>query len=143
MVRVLPVPAPARMQTCPETACASVRCSSSRPASTASPPDTVCVLPPACDILTAPSVMRTALDPPSLRGQLREASPGTCALLSWTRSGPGLDPRPMSREDHVPMTAAPASVTMYTTSWCGYCVRLKKMMQREGIQYAEVNIETD
>jgi len=34
-------------------------------------------------------------------------------------------------------------VTMYTTSWCGYCVRLKKMMQGEGIEFAEVNIETD
>jgi mycoredoxin len=32
---------------------------------------------------------------------------------------------------------------MYTTSWCGYCVRLKKLMQREGIEFAEVNIETD
>jgi mycoredoxin len=32
---------------------------------------------------------------------------------------------------------------MYTTSWCGYCVRLKKMMQNEGIAFAEVNIETD
>ena len=41
------------------------------------------------------------------------------------------------------MSAAPAAVTMYTTSWCGYCVRLKKLMQREGITYAEVNIETD
>ena len=34
-------------------------------------------------------------------------------------------------------------VTMYTTSWCGYCVRLKTLMQREGIEYAEVNIEED
>ena len=41
------------------------------------------------------------------------------------------------------MTAAPAAVTMYTTPWCGYCVRLKKLMQREGIEYAEVNIELD
>ena len=41
------------------------------------------------------------------------------------------------------MTAAPSSVTMYTTSWCGYCVRLKKMLQREGIEYAEVDIERD
>jgi mycoredoxin len=41
------------------------------------------------------------------------------------------------------MTAATSTVTMYTTSWCGYCVRLKKMMQREGIEYAEVNIEID
>ena len=42
------------------------------------------------------------------------------------------------------MTATPnAAVTMYTTTWCGYCVRLKKMMQREGIAYAEVDIEQD
>jgi mycoredoxin len=32
---------------------------------------------------------------------------------------------------------------MYTTTWCGYCVRLKKLMQREGIQFAEVDIERD
>jgi mycoredoxin len=32
---------------------------------------------------------------------------------------------------------------MYTTSWCGYCVRLKKLMQRDGIDFAEVNIEVD
>lgn len=32
---------------------------------------------------------------------------------------------------------------MYTTSWCGYCVRLKSQLQREGIPFAEVNIETD
>jgi mycoredoxin len=34
-------------------------------------------------------------------------------------------------------------VTMYTTTWCGYCVRLKAGLQREGIDYTEVNIETD
>jgi mycoredoxin len=41
------------------------------------------------------------------------------------------------------MSAPETAVTMYTTSWCGYCVRLKKMMQHEGIAFAEVNIETD
>ncbi len=42
------------------------------------------------------------------------------------------------------MTSTPtAPVTMFTTSWCGYCVRLKRLMQTEGIQFAEVNIETD
>jgi len=41
------------------------------------------------------------------------------------------------------MTAAADSVTMYTTTWCGYCVRLKRLMQREGIGYAEVDIEAD
>ena len=40
-----------------------------------------------------------------------------------------------------PNPAAPAAVTMYTTPWCGYCVRLKKLMQREGIEFAEVDIE--
>ena len=42
------------------------------------------------------------------------------------------------------MTTTPgAAVTMFTTQWCGYCVRLKKLMQREGIEFAEVDIETD
>jgi mycoredoxin len=34
-------------------------------------------------------------------------------------------------------------LTMYTTTWCGYCTRLKAQMQREGIEFAEVNIEQD
>jgi mycoredoxin len=42
------------------------------------------------------------------------------------------------------MTATPGTaVTMYTTDWCGYCLRLKKLMEREGIAFAEVNIEHD
>jgi mycoredoxin len=41
------------------------------------------------------------------------------------------------------MTASPAAVTMYSTTWCGYCFRLKRLMQNEGIDYAEVDIETD
>jgi mycoredoxin len=32
-------------------------------------------------------------------------------------------------------------LTMYTTDWCGYCVRLKHGLEREGIAYREVNIE--
>ncbi|MFT4298836.1 MAG: mycoredoxin [Aeromicrobium sp.] len=31
--------------------------------------------------------------------------------------------------------------TMYTTTWCGYCHRLKKQLEREGIAFAEVDIE--
>lgn len=34
-------------------------------------------------------------------------------------------------------------LTMYTTTWCGYCVRLKSQLRREGIEFAEVNIESD
>lgn len=34
-------------------------------------------------------------------------------------------------------------VTMYSTTWCGYCRRLKSAMEREGIAYVEVDIEDD
>jgi mycoredoxin len=34
-------------------------------------------------------------------------------------------------------------LTMYSTSWCGYCTRLKRLLDREGIGYREVNIELD
>jgi len=30
---------------------------------------------------------------------------------------------------------------MYTTSWCGYCARLKGQLRRAGIGYDEVDIE--
>jgi mycoredoxin len=35
------------------------------------------------------------------------------------------------------------SVTMYSTTWCGYCTRLKGQLTREGIGYNEINIEQD
>jgi mycoredoxin len=31
--------------------------------------------------------------------------------------------------------------TIFTTSWCGYCVRLKSQLARKGIEFTEVNIE--
>lgn len=34
-------------------------------------------------------------------------------------------------------------VTMYSTTWCSYCKRLKRSMDSEGVDYAEVNIEED
>jgi len=34
-------------------------------------------------------------------------------------------------------------ITLYSTTWCGYCLRLKRMLDREGIGYREVNIELD
>lgn len=34
-----------------------------------------------------------------------------------------------------------ASVTIYTTSWCGYCTRLKRQLDEAGVLYREVNIE--
>ena len=34
-----------------------------------------------------------------------------------------------------------ATLTMYTTTWCGYCRRLKDGLGRAGIGYTEVDIE--
>jgi mycoredoxin len=43
-----------------------------------------------------------------------------------------------------PMTVeATAELTMYSTQWCGYCIRLKKQLEREGIPFEVVDIEID
>ena len=34
-------------------------------------------------------------------------------------------------------------LTMYSTSWCGFCHRLKSQLDREGISYDVVDIEQD
>ncbi|HYJ69920.1 MAG TPA: mycoredoxin [Nocardioidaceae bacterium] len=34
-------------------------------------------------------------------------------------------------------------LTMYSTSWCGYCHRLAGQLDREGIAYAVVDIEAE
>ncbi len=36
-----------------------------------------------------------------------------------------------------------SAVTMYSTTWCGYCTRLKAQMTRAGIAFDEVDIERD
>jgi mycoredoxin len=36
-----------------------------------------------------------------------------------------------------------ATVTMYSTTWCGYCSRLKQQLGREGIDIVEIDIEQD
>jgi mycoredoxin len=39
--------------------------------------------------------------------------------------------------------APPATLTIYSTTWCGYCRRLKDQLGREGIDFVEVDIELD
>ena len=34
-------------------------------------------------------------------------------------------------------------VTIYSTPWCGYCHRLMKQLDREGVEYTSVDIERD
>ena len=44
-------------------------------------------------------------------------------------------------EKLAPYIPEAGSVTMFTTSWCGYCRNLKRLMDAKGIGYTEVNIE--
>lgn len=37
---------------------------------------------------------------------------------------------------------APA-LTIYSTTWCGYCRRLKTQLNASGIEYTEIDIEND
>ena len=37
----------------------------------------------------------------------------------------------------------PQQLTMYTTTWCAFCRRLKSQLATAGIEIAEVNIEED
>jgi glutaredoxin len=38
-------------------------------------------------------------------------------------------------------TAAAAKVTLYTTTWCGYCKRAKAYMQARGTPFREIDVE--
>ncbi|GAB3540356.1 mycoredoxin [Arthrobacter tecti] len=38
-------------------------------------------------------------------------------------------------------TPAAGTITMFSTSWCGYCRRLKSQLDAQGIGYQEINIE--
>ena len=36
-----------------------------------------------------------------------------------------------------------ATITMYSTPWCGYCRRLKRQLDQAGIPFDEVDIDRD
>jgi mycoredoxin len=36
-----------------------------------------------------------------------------------------------------------STLTIYSTPWCGYCHRLMKQLDRQGIEYTPVDIERD
>ena len=36
-----------------------------------------------------------------------------------------------------------SELTMYSTTWCGYCKRLKTALKAKGIGYTEVDIELE
>ena len=36
-----------------------------------------------------------------------------------------------------------ASIEMYTTRWCGYCVRAKTLLESRGIPFEEIPLDDD
>ena len=34
-------------------------------------------------------------------------------------------------------------IRMYTTRWCGYCVRAKTLLDSKGVEYEEVHMDED
>jgi glutaredoxin 3 len=34
-------------------------------------------------------------------------------------------------------------ITIYTTRWCGYCVRAKALLDSKGLPYEEINLDGD
>ena len=34
-------------------------------------------------------------------------------------------------------------IRMYTTRWCGYCVRAKALLESKGLPYEEINLDDD
>ncbi len=36
-----------------------------------------------------------------------------------------------------------AQIQLYTTAWCGYCVRAKALLDRKGVPYEEIRLDED
>jgi len=36
-----------------------------------------------------------------------------------------------------------AKIQMYTTTWCGYCVRAKTLLDSLGLEYEEIHLDSD
>jgi glutaredoxin 3 len=36
-----------------------------------------------------------------------------------------------------------ARIQMYSTTWCGYCVRAKALLDAKGIEYEEINLDDE
>ena len=51
--------------------------------------------------------------------------------------GPGTDPARYSLEPIV------ARIQMYTTRWCGYCVRAKALLDSKHLAYEEIHLDDD
>lgn len=46
-----------------------------------------------------------------------------------------------STQDSAAYLPEDGTITMFSTSWCGYCRRLKSQLDTQGVGYREINIE--
>jgi glutaredoxin 3 len=36
-----------------------------------------------------------------------------------------------------------AKVELYTTQWCGYCARARALLGRKGVEFTDIDVDTD
>ena len=36
-----------------------------------------------------------------------------------------------------------ATVVMYSTPWCGYCAAAKELLRSKGVEFEDINVDTD
>ena len=36
-----------------------------------------------------------------------------------------------------------ATVVIYTTPWCGYCAAAKELLRSKGVEFEDINVDTD
>src|SRR4051794_13543309 len=65
-----------------------------------------------------------------------------CSDIPW-RHRPGWCNTAGFRNVDCAMTGKDTQLTMYSTTWCGYCARLKTALKSAGIGYTEVDIEAE
>jgi mycoredoxin len=77
-----------------------------------------------------------------------DAAPSTTGMCSAPHFGGGWNSR-LRRLCYILTPPFPderilrSMLTVYTTTWCGHCVRLKRGLKAAGIGFHEVNIEED
>lgn len=49
----------------------------------------------------------------------------------------------MTANDIAPETPSVDTLTVYSTDWCPYCIRLKGQLREAGIEFVEIDIEAD
>jgi glutaredoxin 3 len=41
------------------------------------------------------------------------------------------------------MSGMPPDIVMYSTAWCGYCLRARSLLERKGLQVREIKVDEE